>query len=73
MQHRYSTHFAAMLQNKLHVFCCPLFGTLREFFFNNVWYNFLLLQLSDGEGAWLFCSVLWSHAGLGKCRKDWQT
>ena len=22
-QHRYSTRFAAMLQNKLHVFCCP--------------------------------------------------
>ena len=24
-QHRYSTHFAAMLQDKLHVFCCPFF------------------------------------------------
>ena len=24
-----STRFAAMLQNKLHVFCCPFFRTLR--------------------------------------------
>ena len=24
VQHRYSTRFASMLQNKLHVFCCPL-------------------------------------------------
>ena len=30
MQHCYSTHFAVMLQNKLHVFCCPFFGTLRS-------------------------------------------
>ena len=33
MQHRYSTRFAAMLQNKLHVFCCPFF---RTFTVNNV-------------------------------------
>ena len=30
MQHRYSTRFVAMLQDKLHVFCCPFFRTLRE-------------------------------------------
>ena len=30
MQHRYSNRFAAMLQNKLHVFCCPFFRTLNE-------------------------------------------
>ena len=28
-QHRYSTRFAAMLQNKLHAFCCLFFRTLR--------------------------------------------
>ena len=26
-QHRYSTRFVAMLQKKLHVFCCPFFRT----------------------------------------------
>ena len=26
-QHRYSTRFVAMLQNELHVFCCPFFRT----------------------------------------------
>ena len=30
MQHRYSTCFAAMLQDKLPVFCRPFFCTLRE-------------------------------------------
>ena len=29
-QHRCSTSFAAMLQNKLHVFCCPFFRTFRN-------------------------------------------
>ena len=29
-QHRYSTSFAAMLPNKLHVFCCPFFRTFRN-------------------------------------------
>ena len=28
-QHRYSTRFAAMLQDKFRVFCCPFFRTLR--------------------------------------------
>ena len=28
MQHRHSTRFAEMLQNKLHVFCCAVFRTL---------------------------------------------
>ena len=28
VQHRYSTRFAEMLQNKLHVFCCAVFRTL---------------------------------------------
>ena len=27
MQHRYSNRFAAMLKDKLHVFCCPFFRT----------------------------------------------
>ena len=29
-QQRYSTRFAVMLQNKLHVSCCPLYRTVRE-------------------------------------------
>ena len=29
MQHRYSTRFAAMLQDRLHVLCSPFFRTLR--------------------------------------------
>ena len=29
-QHRYSTCSAAMLQHKLHVFCCPFFGTFNR-------------------------------------------
>ena len=28
MQNRYSTRFAEMSQNKLHVFCCAVFRTL---------------------------------------------
>ena len=37
-QHRYSTRFAAMMQDKLQVFCCPFFHTLRLFrnILNNV-------------------------------------
>ena len=29
--HRYSTRFAAMLQDKLHVFCCLFFRTFNNF------------------------------------------
>ena len=29
-QHRYSTRFAAMLQNTLHVFCCPFYCNCLE-------------------------------------------
>ena len=29
-QHRCTTPFAAMLQNKLHVFCCPFYRTLTR-------------------------------------------
>ena len=32
MQHRFSTRFAAMLQNKLYVFGCPFFRTLTKFY-----------------------------------------
>ena len=30
MQHRYSTRFAVMSQNKLHVFGCPFFRTFTN-------------------------------------------
>ena len=30
-QHRYSTRFTAILQDKLHVFCCPFFHTFSSF------------------------------------------
>ena len=29
-QHRYSARFAAMLQDKLHVFCCPFFRIFKQ-------------------------------------------
>ena len=29
-QHRYSTRFAVVLQNKLHAFCCPFFRTFKD-------------------------------------------
>ena len=31
VQHRYSTRFVAMLQRKLHVFCCPFYRTYWSF------------------------------------------
>ena len=65
--------FCSNVARQVARFLLPVFLYLkREFLFNNVWYNFLFLQLSDREGAWLFCSFLRSHAGLGKCCKDWQ-
>ena len=42
-QYRYSTRFAAMLQNKLYVFCCPLFRTrsfMKRFHFAPRWRGF---------------------------------
>ena len=38
MQHCFSTRFAAMLQNKLQVFCCPFFRILilMKLLFNRV-------------------------------------
>ena len=46
-QHRYSTRFEAMMRDKLRIFCCPFFCTLRLFrnILNNVsGNNFYLLQ-----------------------------
>ena len=40
-QHRYSTWFAAMLRNKLHVFCCPFYCSLSL-----VLYRFFGVQTS---------------------------
>ena len=45
VQHCYSTRFAAMLQDKLNVFCCPFFCTFT---------------ISDSAEASKFPSFLWS-------------
>ena len=53
MQHRYSTRFAAMLQDKLHVLCSPVFPNLKssQRNFKNLLNSFFFIYIFFSEKA----------------------